>query len=198
LHVATWITAVMFAGCGALVVRLQPLFEPTAVALWSVVTATGTCAGVLTWIATTRRWAALPIALTVSAAVLLTSIQFVLLPGRRPEAVEQIAALVRTHRNGVERIAPYRVFGRNLVFYTGIRNDEIFDDAQARAFLASPDRVLMVVRQADLTRLLVGLADSPRTIGQVDYVNTANIRLRTLVTPDPATVRETVLLISNR
>jgi hypothetical protein len=90
----------------------------------------------------------------------------------------------------------------------------LYDDAQARAFLASPDRVLMIVRPADLARLVGGAVSSgvsstvnggvsgvaalPRTLAQIDYVNAADIRLRTILAPDPALIRETVLLVSNR
>jgi 4-amino-4-deoxy-L-arabinose transferase-like glycosyltransferase len=198
VRIGTWITAFVLLTCAALLVRLQPLFEPPPAVFWSVVVATGACAAGLAWIAAAGRWSLLPVALAVSAAVLQTSVMVVALAGGRPAAVEQMAAMVRVHRTGSERLAPYRVFARNLVFYTGMPQVELFDDAQARTFLESRDRVLMVVQPADLARLSVGLATSPRTLGQVDYVNTADIRLRTILAPDPTTLRQRVLLVANR
>ncbi len=198
LATGTWVVAFVLVSCAALLVRLRSLFEPAPIVLWSAVAATGACAVGLAWIAATRRWRALPIALTLSATVLLMSIQRVALTGPRPAAVERMAVLVRAHRIADEPVASYRVLVRNLVFYTTLPQVELFDDAQARAFLASPDRVLLIVRPDDLARVVDGLGRVPRTLAQIDYVNTADIRLRTILAPDPALIRETVLLVSNR
>jgi len=198
LAAGTWLTAGLLLACVAITIRLRGLFDPGTPGLWFTVAALTACAAALGGVALTRRWTALPGLLMFSAALSLSSIQLLILPGGRPDAVEQMAAMVRVHRSGTERVAPYRVFTRNLVFYTGIAQDEIFSDEQANAFLTSPDRVLMVVRPADLARL-TGLPGQPiRTLGQVEYVNTADIRLRTLLAPDPAAIRETVLLVTNR
>ena len=198
LMAGTWLTALLLLAAGILTIRLRAIFDSTALGVWVTVLALSASAATLGGIAVTRRWTALPAALMLSAAVSLASIEVLMLPGRRPDAVEQMAAMVRVHRGGSERIAPYRVFVRNLVFYTSIAHEEIFSDEQARAFLASPDRVLMIIRRSDLARLTEALAHPVRTLGQVEYVNTADIRLRTLAAPDPATIRETVLLVANR
>jgi 4-amino-4-deoxy-L-arabinose transferase-like glycosyltransferase len=105
LTIGTWLTALILVSAAALLVRLQPLFDPGPLLLWSTVAAQITCAVGLAWIAITYRWRALPIALTLSATVLLMSVQRVALTGERPAAVERMAALVLAHRTGNERIA---------------------------------------------------------------------------------------------
>jgi hypothetical protein len=73
-------------------------------------------------------------------------------------------------------------------------------DAQAEAvqFLASTDRVLLVVPEGDLPALAAAARVEPKTLARVEYFNTANLRLRTLLRPDPEAELETVLLVSNR
>ena len=124
--------------------------------------------------------------------------QFGALAGTRPEPVEQMAALVRTSRASGEPVGTYQVFVRNLVFYTRFKQVDLFDERRALDFLQSPDRVLLVVRAADLPRLEAISAVTARTLGQVQYFNTANLRLRTLLAPTPAQDIETVLLVTNR
>src|SRR5687767_7108634 len=109
-------------------------------------------AGVLAGIAVTRRWSALPAAMAGVAAIVLLAVQFGALAGRRPEAVEQMARAVAQHRGQSERVGPYRVFVRNLLFYTRLPQEDLFDEASAVSFLQSTDRVLLVVRPSDLTQ----------------------------------------------
>ena len=62
----------------------------------------------------------------------------------------------------------------------------------------SPGRVLLVVRAVDLPRLEAISGVTAKLLGRVQYLNTANVRLRTLVSPIPAQDLETVLLVTNR
>jgi hypothetical protein len=93
------------------------------------------------------------------------------------------------------------VFVRNLVFYLGFAQEDLFEEARAVEFVRSPDRVLLVVRRQDLPQLEAAAGMSLERFGSVEYVNTANIRLGTLLAPQDAAaraaVRDTVLLVSN-
>ena len=71
-------------------------------------------------------------------------------------------------------------------------------DECALAFLKSADRVFLVLHQGDLERLKTETTMPLTTIGQVRYLNTAGVRLRTLLAPLPAQDLETVVLVSNR
>ena len=199
LAVATWGTAALYAALAIFLYRAKPLFITAYPALTSIgVALIAASAVVLAWIATSRQWRRLPATATLCAAVLLLSAQFGTLAGARPEPVEQMAALVRAHRAADEPVGTYQVFVRNLVFYTRFKQVDLFDEGLALDFLKSPRRVLLVARAADLPRLEAISGVTVRPLGQVQYLNTANVRLPTLLSPIPAQDLETVLLVTNR
>ena len=198
-RIATWVTAALYAVLAVLLVRARLLFitayEP---ALWLGVVGIGSAALVLTWLAATGRWTRVPVVLTSCAVVLLLSIQFGSLAGRRPEPVEEMATLIRAHRSGNEPVGAYQVFVRNLVFYTRFKHVELFDVYRALEFMKSRDRVLLVVGMDDLTRLQMISGVAMKPLGAVQYLDPANIRLRTLLWPMPAQDLEIVFLVTNR
>jgi 4-amino-4-deoxy-L-arabinose transferase-like glycosyltransferase len=200
LRPATWLTAGLFAVLAVLLVRAQPLFITAYPALtWLAVAALAGCAVVLAWVAAARAWSKLPGTMTVSALILMLAIQFGALTGRRPEPVEQMAALVKQHRLAGEPVGAYEVFVRNLVFYTRFAQATLFDEGAALDFLKSPERVLLVIRADDLQRLETISGLTTRRLAEVQqYLDPANIRLRTLVAPIPSQDVETVLLVTNR
>lgn len=199
LGVATWATAALYAVLAILLYRARPILIASYPLLTSVgIALLAVSAVALAWIAASRRWHRLPMAATICAAVLLLSMQFGGLAGVRPEPVERMADLVRANRTSGEPVGTYRAFVRNLVFYTRFRQMDLFSEGLALDFLQSPDRVLLVVRASDLPRLEAISGVTARTLGQVQYLNTANVRLRTLIAPIPAQDLETVLLVTNR
>lgn len=199
LRLATWITAVLFAVLAVLLLRARPLFITAYAALtWTGVVVIVAASLALAWVAATRRFVRVPSVMAASAVALLLSVQFGALAGRRPEPVEEMAALVRAHRTADERVGAYDVFVRNLIFYTGFQQAELFDDTRALEFMRSSDRVLLVVRRNDLHRLQEMSGIRMRPLGSVQYLNTANIRLRTLLAPIPEQDLEIVLLVTNR
>ena len=109
-----------------------------------------------------------------------------------------MAAFVSAHRPGGEPVGTYHAFTRNLVFYTRVRQTDLFDAAGAARFLASPDRVLLVLPERDLAEVAAAAHLEPRQLARVRYLNTANLRLRSLLNPDPAVELETVVLVTNR
>ena len=199
LAIATWITCALFLVIALLIERARPLFITAYPWMTTAgVSAISLAAGLLGALAATRRWTLLPQVMTGSAAALLVAIQFGAIAGQRPEPVEQMADLVRTHRTAGERVGEYEVFVRNLVFYTGFRQEPLYDEARALDFLKSPDRVLLVVGPSDLQRLEAISGVATTTLGEVRYLDTANIRLRTLLNPIPDQDVERVLLVTNR
>jgi 4-amino-4-deoxy-L-arabinose transferase-like glycosyltransferase len=199
IAVATWGTAALYAALAILLYRATPLFITASPMLTSIgVALIAASALALAWIAASRQWRRLPAIATICAAVLLLSMQFGALAGTRPEAVEEMAALLRAHRTSVEPVGTYQVFVRNLVFYTRFKQMDLFDEGLALDFLKSPERVLLVVRAADLPRLEAISGVTARPLGRVQYLDTVNVRLRTLVSPIPDQDLETVLLVANR
>jgi 4-amino-4-deoxy-L-arabinose transferase-like glycosyltransferase len=199
LAVATWGTAALYAVLAILLYRARPILIASYPLLHSIGIALFAASTVaLAWIAASRRWRHLPATATICAAALLLSVQFGVLAGARPEPVERIADLVRANRAQGEPVGTYRVFVRNLVFYTRFKQMDLLNEGLALDFLQSPHRVLLVVRAADLPRLEAISGVTTKRLGQVPYLNTANIRLRTLLAPIPAQDLETVLLVTNR
>jgi hypothetical protein len=84
------------------------------------------------------------------------------------------------------------------VFYTRAKQVDLIDEGRALDFLKSPERVLLVVRAADLSRLESIAGITAKKLGEVQYLNTANMRLRTLISPLPEQDLERVLLVSNK
>lgn len=198
LALATWATAALYVVLAILLYRARPMLIGTYAALTTTgITLFVLSAGSLAWVAIRRRWHRLPTVASLCAAALLLSIQFGALSGRRPEPVEQVANLVREHRGTDQAVGAYRVFVRNLVFYTRFKQQELYDEGRALDFLQSPEPILLVVREADLPRLEAISGIATRTLGSVAYFNAANVRLRTLIAPMPAQDLETVLLVTN-
>jgi hypothetical protein len=155
-------------------------------------------AGALAITAARRSWHWLPLVMPVSSALLLLTLQFGAFAGKRPEAVEQIAAMIHANRFGGETIGEYETFVRNLPFYTRLKQVPITDDSSAIAFLNSAERVFLVLNQRDFDRLQKVVTLPLHVIGRVTYWNTAGVRLRTLLLPEPEEDLDTVVVISNR
>jgi 4-amino-4-deoxy-L-arabinose transferase-like glycosyltransferase len=199
LRAATWVTAGLFALLAAVLVRAQPLF-PDIPAVAAGVAAAGLAAGALALggVAARDRWPRLPALMTGAAGVLLLAVLVGALGGARPAPVERIAAeVVGAYRPG-DRVAVYRAFTRNLVFYTGIEQIQLFDDEQALTLLRSDERVLLVAPAGDLERL-ERLSGVPLTsLAEARYLNTAALRLDMVLFPLPEQDLETVRLATNR
>ena len=135
-----------------------------------------------------------PVAVTASAVALLLGVQFSVFAPGRPAAMRSTAA----HRTGGEAVGTYRAFTRNLVFYTRARQADLFDAAGAARFLGSPDRVLLVLPERDLAEVVAAAQVEPRQLARVRHLNTANLRLRSVLNPDPDAELETIGLVANK
>ena len=196
---ATWATTALYLVLAILLYRASPMLIGTHAALTTTAVALFVVsAGALASVAIARRWHRLPAVASICAAALLLSMQFGALAGRRPEPVEQVATMVRQHRNAEQPVGTYRVFIRNLIFYTRFKQQDLYDEGRALDFLQSSEPVLLVVREADLPRLEAISGIATRTLGAVRYFNAASVRLRTLLAPMPAEDLDTVLVVTNR
>lgn len=199
LTLATAMTVCLFVSIAFLVYRARVLFIAAHPAVtWAGIILVSSAAIALAATAAVRAWRVVPAVMAACAAVLLLTVEFGAFAGKRPEAVEEIAALVHANRFGGEPIGEYETFVRNLPFYTRIQQQPIADDTSAINFLKSDQRVFLVLHQEDLERLKT-IGNVPlKTIGKVTYWNTAGVRLRTLLVPLPDEDLDTVVLVSNR
>ena len=199
LAAATWITAIVYAVVAVGFVRLAPLLNTAyPLAMWIGVSLLGSSGIALAGVAATSSWRRLPVAASIAGVLVLVSVWFGAFVGNRPEPVEQMAALIHSHRSAQEPIGVLDVFTRNLGFYTGAPRMQLFGTEQAGVFLHSPERVLLVLRSADVPAVAAASGLTLRTLGEVRYLNTANIRLRTLLRPDPSAEIEMISLVTNR
>lgn len=182
---------------GALIYRAMPLIvmvDPrlvTAGATLIILAGIGTIAASLA-----LRRDRLPGVVAVAAAASLLGLQYGLSPAGR-DPVQDMATLVLRHRQADEPIGTFRVFVRNLVFYTHLKQTDLTNEEALRSYLRRPERVLCVVTADELARVSAeGLA--VRTLAEVLYFNASAVKLRTLLSPDPARDLERVLLVTNR
>ena len=199
ISIATWTTAATYAVLALLLFRARALFITAYPwATWLGVILMVASGVVVAGLALARAWKQLAGGIAVTAATVLVATQFGAFAGMRPEPVEEMAGLVQTNRTAGERVGELDVFERNLIFYTRFPQVDLPDDQSAIAFLRSPDRVLLVLGAADLDRLESASGVAMSRLGQVRYFNTANVKLRTLLLPDPARDVQTVYLVANR
>jgi 4-amino-4-deoxy-L-arabinose transferase-like glycosyltransferase len=198
LAVATAATAVLLVALAILLWRALPLVvgvQPHLV-LFGVVTiaAAALLMGVVPFLAKARR---IPLVVACSGALTLLGLQYGLSPAGR-DPVQDMATIVVAERQHGEPVATFRVFVRNLVFYTRIQQDDLSTDDEVRAYLASPARVLCVLPAGELARLQAEAPLPVRTLGEVLYLDASAVKLRSLFSPDPARDLERVLLVTNR
>ncbi len=192
------LAGLVFVVFGGLLLRAVPLLAsltpPTTGAVALVIVTSGVLVAALAvW-----RPRALPGGITAAAIVTLLGLHYSVFSSRGMEPVQRLAAAHSTVRLGNEPSATHRVFVRNLVFYTGVRQTDLVRFEDLVEFLSRPERVVCVLRQRDLDRLAREHGLEPTVHFSVRYFNTATTRMKTLLFPDPARDLELVHLVTNR
>jgi 4-amino-4-deoxy-L-arabinose transferase-like glycosyltransferase len=191
--------AVLFMILGLLLHRARPLLFVLTPSLALVCTGIITVAALSVLLASwsRRRWA-LPVTMAVASIATLLSLQYSVASAADLEPVQVMARKYAAAYQGHEPSATYRVFVRNLVFYTGVKQTDLVQPHEVVEFLRQPQRVLCVITRDDLSRLQRDHDLTARTLAEVQYFNPAGVRLRTLLWPDPSRDLETVLLVTNQ
>jgi 4-amino-4-deoxy-L-arabinose transferase-like glycosyltransferase len=191
--------AVLFFILGMLLHRARPLLfvltPSLALVCTGIITASAVSVLVAAW--SRRRWA-LPVTMAVASIATLLSLQYSVASAADLEPVQVMARKYANVYQGHEPSATYRVFVRNLVFYTGVKQTDLVQPQEVVAFLQQPTRVLCVITKDDLAGLARDHGLKTRTLAEVQYFNPAGVRLRTLLWPDPSRDLETVLLVTNQ
>jgi 4-amino-4-deoxy-L-arabinose transferase-like glycosyltransferase len=189
----------VLALAGGLVWRAQSLFvgvPPWQTFAAAVIAVAGGAAVVAT--ALSRRWRDAPWVLTWAAAVTMPAVIVGTIGGGPDETVGQVARAVVAARRAEEPIGVSGVFVRNLVFYTGVRQVDLIDEAQLDAFLRQADRALAVVSAEALERVEAAGAPAAVRLGEFRYFNEGGLRLRSVLWPDPARDVQRVMLVATR
>lgn len=193
------VCAVLFLILGILLHRARPLLfvltPSLALVCTGIITAGAVSVLIASW--TRRRWV-LPVTMTVASIATLLSLHYSVASAADLEPVQVMARKYAAAYQGHEPSATYRVFVRNLVFYTGVKQTDLVQPEQVVEFLRQPRRVLCVITRDDLDRLTREHGLRTSTLAEVQYFNPAGVRLRTLLWPDPSRDLETVLLVTNQ
>ena len=109
-----------------------------------------------------------------------------------------MAALVGQHRTSGQTIGTHRIFVRNLIFYTGVKQTDLPSEQHVVEFLRAPDgRCCASSAQTNSNGSPRHHTLKTRVLGEVLYFNAAAVKLRTLLGPDQARDLERVLLVTN-
>ena len=189
----------MFLILGLLLHRARPLLfiltPSLALVCTGIITTSAVSVLVASW--SRRRWA-LPVTMAVASIATLLSFHYSVASAADLEPVQVMARKFDAVYQGHEPSATYRVFVRNLVFYTGVKQTDLVQPDEVVEFLRQPQRVLCVITRDDLAKLTQAHQLQTRTLAEVQYFNPAGVRLRTLLWPDPSRDVETVLLVTNQ
>ena len=194
---------IMVVSIGGLLHRAQPLLLEWSVPVTLSLSAAISLAGSVIVVASLAAWRHVPRARGIPALVAAAGVvmavgaHVVVLATPGPAPVERVAAMLAATRVADEPYGRHRVFDRNLVYYTRTPHVELPVQQAARDFLRSSGRVLCVLRAEDAARLRQeGVAF--HQLGEVRYLNTGNLNLRTLLNPDPELYLQRVVLVANR
>jgi 4-amino-4-deoxy-L-arabinose transferase-like glycosyltransferase len=185
------IMAVLLYRARPLIVMVPPVFINAAVVAIAI------ASGIVLGAALAARSRAVPASVAVAAALTLAGLQYALSPAGH-DPVQNMAALVLQHRFASEPVVTFRVFVRNLIFYTHVQQDDLESEAEVVEFLRSHERVLCVIGADALDRIQRKAPVATRTLGEVLYFNASAVKLRTLIAPDRERDLERVLLVTNR
>ena len=179
-----------------LVYRARPLFLNVGdVTTMIVSTVIGLGGMAVVIVSVTSGWRSAPGLLAFAAALTFAVLPYGVVSGAQHSSVVQMAARVREARTGPDiAIGTYKVFVRNLVFYTGLKHTDIIHDEHLKDWLAKNPRALVVMSADDADRLAAsGLA--MKRLSALPYFNEGGIKVRMLLWPDAATDLETVVLV---
>jgi 4-amino-4-deoxy-L-arabinose transferase-like glycosyltransferase len=197
LRLAGLATALLLGVLASLLWRAMPvLVNVDASLVLAGVALIGAGALALAAVSASGSPARVPLATALAGALTLAGLTHGLSPGGR-DAVQDVAVRLLAQRTANEPVGTYHVFVRNLVFYTGLPTHDLSSPSALRAFLASPDRVLCVMRARDLDAARA-LVPTVRVLGQALYLDVSPVRLRTLFARNPRRGLEPVVLIANR
>lgn len=193
------LTTVLCLGLAAFLWNALPLLVTLDAVLARVTVTAVAAAGVFVLIAAV--WGALdrlPLVFASASAVVLLSLNYAVYSSAGVEPVQRMAQMLVPHVTPDTPVGTYKVFVRNLVFYSGRKTFDLSTRDDLVLFLNSPTRVVCVLKEAELASLPSSVRARLQRLAEVQYFNPAGIRIRTLLRPDPDKDLDMVVLVSNR
>jgi 4-amino-4-deoxy-L-arabinose transferase-like glycosyltransferase len=176
--------------------RLLPLFRNISSTLtFSVAIAIALAGLAVVVVSLTRFWRAAPGVLAAASALSFALLPYGALSAPADSPVFEMARLVRQARRGDEAIGTYRVFVRNLVFYTGVRHTDLIHDEHIKDWLGKNPRALIVMPSAEADRLERDVGLHLQRLAEHTYFDDGSFRVRMLLEPDPVGDLQRVVLV---
>jgi 4-amino-4-deoxy-L-arabinose transferase-like glycosyltransferase len=199
LVITATLSALMLLVLAVLLYRARPLLfalSPLSGLVGTIViVAAGLGLGAMAWLG---RHAHLPASIAAAATATLLSLHYSVYSAAGDEPVQRMAKIFSDARQHGEPSGTYRAFVRNLIFYTGVQQDDLVDEAEAAGFLSRPERVFCVMPLDLLEPLERNHHLRLTRLGEVLYFNPSGVRVRTLLSPEPERDLERVVLVTNR
>ena len=190
------LAGVFLMAFGVLMYRARLLFlDVSDRATLVVAIVIGIAGAAVVIVSLTRAWRAAPSVLAVSAAVTFAVLPYGALPAADDSAVNEMARLVREARTDGEAIGTYKVFVRNLVFYTKLKHTDLIHDEHIADWLAMNPRALIVLPAAEADRLEREHGLHLQRLAERLYVDDGGIRPRMLLWPDRERDLQRVVLV---
>ncbi len=199
LQAASLASGAMLLVAAALLWRARPLFvDIPAWQSMAAAVAIGLGGAIVVLVALSRAWRHAPWVLVWASAVALPALVLGALGGGPQDAVQRVARAVVDTRQANEPVGVSRVFVRNLLFYTGVKQTDLITDEQLTVFLRQSGHALVVVPADVLDRVEAAGAPRATRLAEFPYLNEAGLRLRSFLWPDPARDVQRVLLVRTR
>ena len=180
---------------GGLLYRAQPLFlDVSPGTTMAVATVVGVWGALVALVAFTSSRLA-PVVLALAGAIAFASLPYGALAASSDSSVRRMAVAVRDARQANEEIGTYKVFVRNLVFYSGLKQTDLIHDEHVMEWLSRTGGGLVVIRAADAARLEHEHHLVFDRLAAMPYFDEGGIRVRTLLWPDRTRDVEEVLLV---
>jgi 4-amino-4-deoxy-L-arabinose transferase-like glycosyltransferase len=179
---------------GVLLYRAQPLFiDVPRLGTLFVAVVIGLCGLAVVAVSFSGAWRSAPGMLAFATAITFAVLPYGAVASDSEAAVVQMAARIRQAYQPGDAIGTYKVFVRNLVFYTRRRHTDIIHDEHFRNWLGEHPQALVIMTAEDANRLeQQGL--KMQRLAERRYFNEGAIRVRMLLWPDPETDLERVVL----
>jgi 4-amino-4-deoxy-L-arabinose transferase-like glycosyltransferase len=190
------LSGMVLVAIGALLYRARVLFinisDTLVISVAVVIALAGAMVVGVSW---AQSWRAGPGVLACAAAVAFAVLPYGTLPAAQDSTVAQMARLVRTHHVEGEAIGTFKVFVRNLVFYTQLKHTDLIHDEHIADWLTKNPRALIVLPPPEADRLERERGVALQRLAELPYFDDGAIRIGTLLWPEPASDVTKVALI---
>ena len=196
-------TAVVF-GCvlgglfltllGVLLYRAQPLFiDVPPLGTLFVASVIALCGIAVIAVSFTGAWRSAPGMLAFATAIAFAVLPYGAVASSTHSPVVQMADRINAAYQPGDAIGTYKVFVRNLAFYTHRQHTDIIHDVHFRDWLVQHQHVLVIMPADDADRLEKSGWKMQR-LAERRYFNEGALKVRMLLWPEPETDLERVVL----